>query len=146
MPPASPDTSPAGSAHWLTWSYRLLLLLGACVGFAVIWVVLAWSNDSQCGWMAVLGALDMAWILRLSGWRPGIARSLVGVAGTALIVVLANWGIIAVHLGEAMGFDPLDSALRLGPHHAWQLAQLANGSTDLAMIAAGLVLAAIASR
>ena len=146
MPTASPETSPTASARWLAWSARLLLPLAACLGFAVIWVILAWSKDTQCGWMALIGALDMAWILRLSGWRTGYRRALAGVLGTALIVALANWGIIAVHLGESMGFDPFDSALRLGVHHAWQLAQLANGSADLAMAAAALVLAAIASR
>ena len=127
-------------------SARLLLPLAACVGFAAIWVILAWSKETQCGWMALLGALDMAWILRLSGWRSGYRRALAGVAGTALIVLLANWGIIAAHLGEVMGFDPFDSALRLGVNHAWQLAQLANSTRDIYMAAAALVLAAIASR
>jgi hypothetical protein len=122
------------------------MLLGACAGFAAIWVVLAWSNDSQCGWMALIGALDVAWILRLSGWPSGWRRAIVGVVATAGIVVLANWWIIAAHLGEVMGFDPLASALRLGMQHAWMLAKLANGMFELAMIAAALVLAAIASR
>jgi hypothetical protein len=146
MPAASPSPAPSASARWLTWPYRLLLLLGACAGFAAIWVVLAWSNGTQCGWMALLGALDVAWILRLSGWPGGLRRALVGVGATVLVVVLANWGIIAVHMGEVMGFDPLDSALRLGVNHAWLLAKLANGPFDLLMIGAALLLAALASR
>jgi hypothetical protein len=96
--------------------------------------------------MALLGALDVAWILRLSGWPGGPRRALVGAIAAAVIVVLANWWIIAVHLGEVMGFDPLDSALRLGLNHAWLLAKLANGPFDLAMVGAALLLAAIASR
>ncbi len=122
------------------------MLLGACAGFAAIWVVLAWSKNSQCGWMAVLGALDVAWILRLTGWPAGRWRIVAGLGGTALIVVLANWWIIAVQLGRMLGFDPLDSALRLGLQHAWLLAQLANSSFDLAMIGIALVLAAVLSR
>lgn len=146
MPPASPSPNPSATSRWLTWSYRLLMLSGACAGFAAVWIVVGWSNNSQCGWMALLGALDVAWILRLSGWPAGGRRALVGVVATAGIVVLANWWIIAVHLGEALGFDPLESAVRLGVHHAWTLAKLANGPFELAMIALGLVLAAIASR
>lgn len=146
MPPAPSDTPPSPIARWLTWPYRLLMLLGACAGFAAIWVVLAWSNNSQCGWMALLGALDVAWILRLSGWPAGARRAMVGVAATAGIVALANWWIIAVHLGEMLGFDPLESALRLGVQHAWVLAQLANQPFDLAMIVVALVLAAFTSR
>jgi len=145
MPPASPENTPS-PAGWPTWTYRLLVLLAACIGFAVIWIVLAWSKNSQCGWMALLAALDVAWILRLSGWPAGGRRAVVGVAATAGIIVLFNWFIVAVHLGEVMGLDPLASALRLGVQHAWTLAQLANGSFELAMIALGLLLAAIASR
>ncbi|HEV8694556.1 MAG TPA: hypothetical protein VGQ93_10320 [Lysobacter sp.] len=146
MPPASPDSSPSLLARWLTWPYRLLMLLGACAGFAAIWVVLAWSSNSQCSWMALLGALDVAWILRLTHWPAGPRRAVVGVVASAAIAAMANWWIIAVHLGEVLGFDPLESALRLGMHHAWLLAQLANGPLDLAMIIASLLLAAFVSR
>jgi hypothetical protein len=145
MPPASePSSTPA--TPWLTRAFRLLMLLGACIGFVVVWVVLAWSKNSQCGWMALLAALDVAWILRLSGWPAGARRALIGVAATAGIVLLANWFIIAVHLGEVMGLDPLGSAVRLGLQHAWTLAQLANGGFELAMIGLALLLAAITSR
>ena len=146
MPPASPETSPAPVARWPTRAFRLLMLLGACLGFVVVWVVLAWSKNSQCGWMALLAALDVAWVLRLSGWPSGVGRAVVGVVATAGIVLLANWFIIAVHLGEVMGLDPFGSALRLGVQHAWTLAQLANGGFEAAMIGLGLLIAAIASR
>ncbi|QNP39876.1 hypothetical protein [Lysobacter solisilvae (ex Woo and Kim 2020)] len=142
----APKPSPSSSARWLTWPFRLLMLLAACAGFAAIWVVVAWSTGKQCGWMVLVGALDVAWILRLSGWPRGGQRALVAALATAAIAVLANWWIIAVHLGEMLGFDPLDSALRLGMQHAWLLAQLANSAFDLAMIAVAMVLAALLSR
>jgi hypothetical protein len=146
MPPAAPDSPPSPIARWFAWPYRLLMLAGACAGFAAIWVVLAWSNEAQCGWMALLGALDVAWILRLSGWPAGPRRALVGALATAAIVVAANWWIIAVQLGQVLGFDPLESALRLGVHHAWLLARLANGGFELAMYGLALVLGWLASR
>jgi len=137
-----PTAPPARPHQWLSW---LLLLLGAC-GFAAIWVVLAWFNDRQCSWMALLGAIDIAWMLRLGGWPPGRRRMMLGVAATAAIVLMANWWIIAAQLGAVLGFEPWDSALRLGLHHAWTLAQLANEPLDVAWIVAGLILAAISSR
>lgn len=146
MPLVPSPPTPSLAARWLTWTYRLLMLLIACVGFAAIWTVLAWSNDRPHGWMALVGALDVVWILRLTGWPSGPWRALVGVVGTAGIIALANWGIIAAQLGEVLGFDPLDSALRLGIHHAWLLATLVNGPFELAMMVIALVLAAIAAR
>jgi hypothetical protein len=77
---------------------------------------------------------------------PQAARALAGMAATAGIIALANWWIVAVHLGEVLGFDPLESALRLGVNHAWLLARLANTTFDLAMIPVALLLAALASR
>lgn len=138
----TPPAPPARRASWFSW---LLLLLGAC-GFAAVWVLLSLYSGRQNGWMAVLGALDIAWMLRLGGWRPGPGRLVAGVAGTATIVIASNWFITATQLGAMLGLPPWDSAMRLGVHHAWILMQLANGAADLAWIAAGLVVAAWLSR
>lgn len=134
------------AARWLVWPYRLLMLLAACTGFAAIWVALAWSSDGQCSWMAVVGALDVAWIVRLVGWPAGRRRALAAALATVALAIAANWWIIAVQLGAGFGLDPLDSALRLGIHHAWVLARLANGAIDVALIAAAPVVASLLSR
>jgi len=139
MPPA-PATHPR--PHWLAW---LLLLLGAS-GFAALWVLASLYTSRQLSWMAVVGALDVAWLLRLGHWRGGAARMALGVAVTTAVVVLANWGITAGELGNDLGLPTWDSAIRLGANHAWTLAQLANGTTDLAWLAAALLAAAWASR
>lgn len=131
-----------GQRTWLGW---LLPALGIG-GFAALWVLLGVFTAGQASWMAVIAALDLAWMLRLGGWPPGPQRALAGVVGTALIVVLANWGITASHLGRAFGLQSWDSALRLGFHHAWTLAQLANSLGDVLWIALALVIAALASR
>jgi hypothetical protein len=127
------------------WFAAGLLLLG-CLGVAAAWVSLALLGGRQCGWMATLAALDAAWLLRLGGAAPGPGRMLAGVAGTALTVGLANWGIIAAHLAGAFGLEFIDSALRLGPALAWTLAGLANGPVELAWLLAALLLAALATR
>lgn len=139
MPPA-PTSSPR-----IPWLSPLLLVLAAG-GFAAIWTLVALYTSRQMSWLAVIGALDAAWMLRLSGWPAGRGRVLAAVAATGAMVVLANWSIIATHLGGAMGLKPWESITRLGSDHAWTLAQLANGPMDLLWIAAALLAAAWVAR
>lgn len=137
--------SAAASSHRIPWLSPLLLALAA-LGFAAIWTLVALYTNSQMSWLAVVGALDVAWMLRLSGWPAGRGRSLAAVAATAVMIALANWSIIAGHLGGAMGLKPWESITRLGSDHAWTLAQLANGPLDLLWMAAALVAAAWVAR
>lgn len=146
MSPDAPPTPPTAKPPGWIGLLRVLCLLGACAGFAAIWVILASATQQQHSWMALLGALDVAWVMRLIGWPAGPRRGWVAMVATAAIAFAANWGIIAVQLGYAMGFSPLESALRLGPQHAWTLAQLANGPLDALLIVAAVVLAAVVSR
>lgn len=138
----NPPPLPAPRTTWLSWA---LLLLGTC-GFAAIWVILGLYSDTQNSWMAVLGALDIAWMLRLGHWRPGPRRAALGVGATAVMMLLANWGITSGQLGGVLGLDAWDSAVRLGLHHAWTLAQLANDIGDALWLALALLVAALASR
>src|SRR5881392_1612940 len=103
-----PDTRP------LPWSAFALVTLG-CFGLAAAWVVASLITGSQCAWMALLAALDAAWLLRLGGAAPGLPRMLAGVLATVLAIVLAHWGIVAAHLAGMLGMGFLDTALRLGP-------------------------------
>ena len=130
------------SISWVSWP---LLVLGV-FGFAAAWVTLGIYNGSQNSWMAVLGALDIAWMLRLGGWPRGPARVAAALFATIAIVVLANWGIIAAQLGAMLGLMPWASALKLGFHHAWTLAQLANGAGDVAWLLLALLVAAVTAR
>lgn len=136
------ETLPSPRTTWLSWA---LLLLGAC-GFAAVWVILGLYSNGQNSWMAVLGALDIAWMLRLGHWSPGPRRAMLGVAATVAMMLLANWGITSGQLGAALGLQAWDSALRLGLHHAWTLAQLANDIADALWLGLALVVAALASR
>jgi hypothetical protein len=135
-------SAPARGVPWMAW---LLLALGVAA-FVVAWVALGFSSGRQNSWMAVLAALDVALMLRLGGWRPGPGRVLAAMGGTVAVIAMANWGQIAAQLGRMLGYPPWESAVRLGPHHAWTLAQLANGPWDLLWWAVALVVAALVAR
>lgn len=122
-----------------------LLLVGS-VGIAAVWVVLARFGGGQMSWVAVLAAIDASLMLRLGRMRPGLPRAAWAVLGTALAIVLANWGIVAALVGAPMGLLPWESLVRLGPGFAWVLTTLVNDSVDFAWWGAALVIAAIASR
>jgi hypothetical protein len=139
MPPA-PQSSPR-----IPWLSPLLLAL-AVLGFAAIWSLVALYTDRQVSWLAVVGALDVAWMLRLSGWPARRSRVLAALGGTAAMALLANWAIIAGQLGGMMGLKPWESLTRLGSDHAWTLAQLANGPLDVLWMAAALATAAWVAR
>ncbi len=128
------------------WPPAIALLLLGSVGIAAAWILLADARNTQSSWMAVIAALDAAWLLRLARARPGMTRAVLGTTATALAILLASWGIVAAQLARPMGMLPWESLLKLGPHHAWTLAGLANNSVDLAWFGAGLVIAAVLSR
>lgn len=146
MSPQTPPSTPSQTRAGLAWALRVACLLGAVAGFVAIWVILASATQKQLSWMALLGALDVVWVMHLVGWPAGPRRSWVAMVATAVIAFVANWWIVAVQLGYAMGYTPIESAARLGPKHAWTLVQLANGPFDALMIVAALALAAIATR
>lgn len=129
----------------IPWFALALLVLG-CAGFTAAWAAVAMLSGAQCAWMAPLGALDAAWLLRLGGAKPGASRMWLGIVATAACILLANWSIVAANLAGMMGLDFLGSAIRLGPSLAWTLAGLANGPAELAWMAAALALAAVVSR
>ncbi|MBP6797401.1 MAG: hypothetical protein KA124_04845 [Luteimonas sp.] len=122
------------------------LLLLASFGAAAAWVLVAMALDTQASWMALVAAADAALIVRLARLRPGAMRALYGVLATLLAILAANWGIVAAWLGRSLGLLPWESMLKLGPEFGWLLMRLGNGATDLAWLAAALLVAAFASR
>ncbi|MET0582088.1 MAG: hypothetical protein ABWZ08_08960 [Pseudoxanthomonas sp.] len=129
----------------LPWLALVMLLLGGLC-FVVVWIMLAVYLGEPCGWMAALGALDAAVMLRLGGMRRGPARVALAVLASLAIIALANWGVAATQIGFAMGLNPWDSALKLGLGYAWTLADLANQMADRIWMAMALLIAAIAAR
>lgn len=134
-----PSTAAPARTH--TWLWLLLLLLGAATAL-LAWVVLSLKTGTQLGWMAVVVALELVFMLRLGTLRGGLLRVSLVVAGTLLVTALAWWIIASAWLGGSMGLMPWESALRMGPHLAWTLIGLATSLRDWLWVAAAVVLGA----
>ncbi|MGH8037367.1 MAG: hypothetical protein ACREPC_10780 [Stenotrophomonas sp.] len=131
----SPTSAPARSVHWL---WPPLLLIGV-VTATLAWLFIALLSGRQSGWMAVLAALELGFMLRLGSLGAGPLRVGITLAGTLLVALAANWGIASAYLGGSLGLDPWNSALRMGPFMAFTLLQLANGAAELLWLGVALV-------
>jgi hypothetical protein len=137
-----PMPASARSAHWL---WPPLLLLGGATA-VIAWMLVALGTGSQAGWMAVLAALEIVWMLRLGTLRAGRLRTGVALVATLLVIIASNWGIASAQIGAVMGLDPWSSALKMGTGLAWTLLSLANSGLDWACYAAALLLAWLLAR
>jgi hypothetical protein len=120
-----------------------LALLVGIAGITVAWVAAAVLSDQPCSWMALVAAIDMAVLLRLTRAPAGVLRTIVAVLATVAAVLLTHWMIAATQMGVSMGMTPIASSLRLGPALAWQLMQLSLDRLDWIVIVSSLPLAAI---
>ena len=125
------------------WFALPLLALGS-LGFASAWLLVALRFERQLAWLSPLAAADMVLLLAAAHWPAGRSRAAWAAAATAATIMIANLGIIAGQVGMGMGMRPWESALRLGPSYAWELARLANGPGDLAWHALGIAMALVA--
>lgn len=132
MPPTSVS---ARSVNWL-WPLMLLIALVAAV---LLWWFVALASGRQAGWMAVVGAVELAFMLRLGALRRPWLRVCLTLLGTVLVAAVANWAIAASYVGSSLGLVPWESALRMGPHMAWTLIQLANGAAEVMWLGVALV-------
>jgi hypothetical protein len=125
------------------WLLPGVALLAGILGTDAAWVALSVFSGRPCSWIAPIAALVLALLLRFSGAPAGRVRVAVAVAGTALAVLLAQWLIVATQMGIALGLQPVDSALRLGPALAMQFWRLSLDRVDLGWLLAALPLAAL---
>ncbi|MDR1075293.1 MAG: hypothetical protein LBL59_03035 [Xanthomonadaceae bacterium] len=137
---ASPSPEASLFSRIGRWLWPLLLLLG-CIAVAFMWLVMALTISRQAGWMAILAAVDAAWILRFCSMPRGKLRIAMAILGTMLVIVVTNWSIAAVQIGGQFGLYPWEALLRMGPGFAWNLSMLANTPLDLFWQALALVIA-----
>ncbi len=135
----------AATTRTVNWLWPLMLLLGTSTAL-LAWVVLALARGSQSGWMALVTALELVFMLRLGTLGPGRLRIALVVGGTLLVSALAWWTIASAWLGYSMGLTEWDSALRMGPHLAWTLVGLANTPLDWIWVLVALLVGAWLAR
>lgn len=138
-------SSIATRARTVTWLWSLMLLLGLLVA-PLAWMVLALMTGRQVGWMAVVSALELVFMLRLGTLGPGRLRIALVVLGTLLVAALANWAIASAWMGGSIGLDLWDATTRMGPHLAWTLINLANGAMEWLWLAVAVVVGAWLAR
>lgn len=119
----------------------LLLVLGAIV-LSGAWLVAATLCASHAGWMALGAALSAIVLLRLAHVPSSGSRVLLAMLATATAIVLANWLVVALPIGQAMGLLPLEAARRIGPNFGWMLIKLGNTPLDWLWMVVALALAA----
>ena len=138
-------SSNAARARTVTWLWPIMLLLGLLVA-PLAWMVLALMTGRQVGWMAVLTALELVFMLRMGTLGPGRLRIALVVLGTLLVAAVANWAIASAWMGGSIGLDLWDATLRMGPHLAWTLITLANGAMEWLWLALGVAVGAWLAR
>ena len=138
-------SSIATRARTGTWLWSLMLLLGLLVA-PLAWMVLALMTGRQVGWMAVVSALELVFMLRLGTLGPGRLRIALVVLGTLLVAAVANWAIASAWMGGSIGLDLWDATTRMGPHLAWTLINLANGAMEWLWLAVAVVVGAWLAR
>lgn len=125
------------------WLLPALALLVGIAGMTVAWVAASVLSGRACSALALVAAIDMAVLLRLTHAPPGPLRSTLAVLATLATMITTHWMIAATQIGAVMGLPPFASALRLGPALALQLVQLSLDRYDWILLAAALPLAAI---
>lgn len=137
--------SNAVRARTVPWLWPFMLLLGLVVA-PLAWLLLALMTGRQVGWMAVLTALELVFMLRLGTLGPGRLRIALTVLGTVLVAAVANWAIASAWMGGSMGLNPWDASMRMGPHLAWTLIALANSAVEWLWLAVGVAVGAWLAR
>ena len=139
MPPA-PYAQPPAPHRAPRWLWPFMLLLGSAT-MIVAWSSLALATGRQHGWIALLAALEAAWMLRLGGMPGGWPRRLLAMATTLFMALAVQWLVVSGHIGAQMGLAPWEAAPKMGAFYVWTLARLANTWLDLLCLALAPVLA-----
>lgn len=125
------------------WLLPGVAVLAGGAGVCAAWVAVGALSGSSSSWVALLAALDIALMLRLTRAPAGRARQVVALLATAATVAASQWFMAAARVGALVGLDPLASASRLGPALGWQVVQLSLDRVDWVLLLAALPLAVL---
>jgi glucan phosphoethanolaminetransferase (alkaline phosphatase superfamily) len=128
------------------WLLPGIALLAGVLGMTAVWVAVSTISNSPSSWLALVAAMDVALLMKLTNAPAGRARLVIAVLATATAIVLSFWLIVATQMGISLGMGPLASSFRLGPALACQLTRLYLINTDWIFLLASLPLAAILTR
>ncbi len=84
----------------------LATALLAAAGMTGIWCAAALLLKSPCGWMALVVAVDVALMMRLSGLPSGTGRAATATAATLLTLATGAFAVAGVRIGHAFGEVP----------------------------------------
>ncbi|WP_165924817.1 hypothetical protein [Lysobacter sp. N42] len=114
----------------------------AVAGFTALWLLAAFYSGRQCSWMAVVGAVDILWVMGMARPAPPARRAVAATTATLLMILATHWILAATYSGTQVGLSPWDASLRLGLEHALTLAALANDWRDAVWLLLALAVAA----
>lgn len=129
------------TVHLRAWILPSFAVAAGVLGVAALWLAAAISLAAMCGWMALVAALDMAFMLRLAVMAPGRARAWTALAGTVLAIAVSAWLVAAAQIGLVLGLAPWESATRIGSSLVWELLRYGSGPWDWAFALLALPLA-----
>jgi hypothetical protein len=115
------------SKTWLWPAFTWCLGVAGMVG---IWLSIALMRDAPCAWLAFLAALDIAFVLWLSGMPAGITRVMANILGVVVIIFASQWLIAATMFAGAWGIGHLEAAQEIGKVLAWEFTRLRLSQMD----------------
>lgn len=125
------------------WLLPIAATVAGGAGVCAAWVAVGALSGSSGSWIALVAALDIALMLRLTHAPAGRLRNLVALLATLATIAASQWLLAAARVGALVGLEPLASASRLGPALGWQVLQLSLDRVDWVLLLAALPLAVL---
>lgn len=118
----------------------------AVAGLAGLWAAASMFLRGPCAFMAVVAAVDVALLLRLSAFPKGKPRAVAGLAIVAVAIPVGLYVAAITSIGRVMGMLPHKAFALTSPEFAALWLRLNLGWMDALWVLAGLALAWRASR
>jgi hypothetical protein len=125
------------------WFWPTLTWCLGIIGMVGVWLSIALTRDQACLWLGFLAALDIAFVMWLSGVHASIFRAIVNVLGVLIIIFLSQWMIAAMMFGSAWGIGHFEAATVVGKVLTWEFTRLRLTQIDYVFFGLSLLLAAV---